>query len=97
MCKIMMIAGITTETREKASELVIEMAGIMSETMTDGIGYAATTERGHLFGERWHKSSEAFDVRFEKETETELDERAMESNPKIGLVYHGVKSKTWSV
>ena len=27
---------------------------------------------------------------------TELDERAMESNPKIGLVYHGPKSKQWS-
>lgn len=27
---------------------------------------------------------------------TELDERAMGPNPKIGLVYHGAKSKTWS-
>lgn len=27
---------------------------------------------------------------------TEFDERAMEANPKIGLVYHGAKSKTWS-
>jgi hypothetical protein len=68
-----MIAGITSETRLKASELVIEMAGIMSHTMTDGIGYAAVNEDGDLFGERWHKSEDAFDVRTQTDIETDTE------------------------
>jgi predicted glutamine amidotransferase len=79
MCKLFMIAGITNETRNKAWELTIEMAGIMGETMRDGIGYAAVTESGELFGERWHKSEEAFDVRGEVIQETQVEKRIKSS------------------
>lgn len=79
MCKLLMMAGITNETREKAIELVVEMSGIIGENMRDGIGYAAVTEEGNLFGERWHNSEEAFDVREPSSEKDAIENSIIES------------------
>ena len=65
MCKLFMMAGINDDNRSDASDLIIEMAGIIGLSMRDGIGYAAVTTDGDLFGERWFKSEDAFDLREE--------------------------------
>ena len=71
MCKVFMMAGINDDNRSDASDLVIEMAGIIGLSMQDGIGYAAVTSKGDLFGERWFKSQDAFDLRDEPTTSKE--------------------------
>lgn len=65
MCKLFMMSGINDDNRSDASDLIIEMAGIIGLSMRDGIGYAAVTTDGDLFGERWFKSEDAFDLREE--------------------------------
>lgn len=79
MCKLMMMAGINESNRTEAWELIREMAGIMSEKMTDGIGYAAVTEDGELFGERWHKSEEAFDLKEEADDVSAIERGLIQS------------------
>jgi hypothetical protein len=68
----MMMAGITSETRENAWRFIFEMAKQISPGNTDGLGYAAMTTEGDLFGERWLFNGEAF---FNRETEAPLSER----------------------
>lgn len=63
MCKVMMMAGINSGNREKAWAFIKEMAKELSPGNTDGLGYAAMSEGGDLFGERWHNNSEAFVAR----------------------------------
>lgn len=60
MCKVMMMAGVTNETREAAWRFVKEMAKEISPGNTDGCGYSAMSADGSIFGERWHINSEAF-------------------------------------
>lgn len=63
MCKVMMMAGINESNRKLAWEFTKLMAVQMSPGNSDGLGYAAVTTDGELFGERWHNNSEAFTVR----------------------------------
>lgn len=63
MCKLFITSGINSSNRDKAIELIVAMSDIIGQTMRDGIGYAATDESGNLFGERWHRSEEAFSER----------------------------------
>lgn len=63
MCKVMMMAGINNSNRKLAWEFTKLMAVQMSPGNSDGLGYAAATTDGELFGERWHNNSEAFTVR----------------------------------
>lgn len=65
MCKVFIASGINSSNRNKSIELILAMSDIIGETMKDGIGYAAVNEMGDLFGERWHKSEEAFQERIE--------------------------------
>lgn len=60
MCKVMMMSGITNETREKAWAFIKEMAKELSPGNQDGCGYSAMSGDGSIFGERWHINSEAF-------------------------------------
>ena len=60
MCKVMMMAGVTQETREKTWLFVKEMAKEISPGNQDGCGYSAMASDGSVFGERWHVNSEAF-------------------------------------
>ena len=60
MCKIMVMSGINETNRKLALEFTKQMAMQISPGNNDGLGYAAVTTEGELFGERWHKNSEAF-------------------------------------
>jgi hypothetical protein len=67
----MVMSGINDENREVSLELIKEMAVQMSsERDTDGLGYAALTKEGNLFGERWLNNKDAFKERMA------VDERA---------------------
>lgn len=63
MCKIMVMAGVNDTNRKLAWEFTKQMAMQMSPGNNDGLGYAAVTAEGELFGERWHVNSEAFAAR----------------------------------
>lgn len=60
MCKVMMMAGVNDSNRKLAWEFTKQMAIQMTPGNNDGLGYAAITSDGELFGERWHQNSEAF-------------------------------------
>lgn len=63
MCKVFAVPGINDDNREKVEKLVKEAAKIMSRTDGDGLGYAAITKDCKVYGERWVKNDDAFDVR----------------------------------
>jgi hypothetical protein len=62
MCKVFMMPGITDENRPKAEKLVKEMAKIISFIDEDGVGYAAITAEGKIFGEKWVNKDDAFQI-----------------------------------
>jgi predicted glutamine amidotransferase len=72
MCKVFMTAGIKPENQENAWALAKDMAETMSVTENDGLGYAAITRTGELFGERWFFNSQAFKSRPRR---TDIDEQ----------------------
>jgi hypothetical protein len=64
----MIMPGINDENRELATKVIKGMAVEMSsESDKDGLGYAALTDEGELFGERWLYNSEAFKDRVESD------------------------------
>lgn len=65
MCKIMMFAGLGANKQTAANRWIGAALPFLKENDKDGVGYAAVTHAGELFGERWVKSSEAFEVRQE--------------------------------
>lgn len=60
MCKIMCVAGIKPEHVEKVEKLAQSSAKIMSRADDDGVGYAAITNTGQVYGEKWLNREEAF-------------------------------------
>lgn len=60
MCKVMMIAGIKPENLPKVYKLAKNMAKAMSIVEDDGVGYAAITKDGQIYGEKWLNKDEAF-------------------------------------
>lgn len=60
MCKVFMIAGVKSTTVDKAWKFAKAIAKPMSRANTDGIGYAAITAEGNVFGERWLKNDHMF-------------------------------------
>lgn len=79
MCKVMMMAGVTSDTRDNAWKFIKEMAKEMSPGNMDGLGYAALSTDGELFGERWHHNGEAFNVRQAAEPLSQLDSYLIEA------------------
>ncbi len=66
MCKVLIMSGITDETKDKAWEFIKVMSKEMSAPNTgekDGIGYAAIDNEGKLFGEKWMKNADGFQHR----------------------------------
>lgn len=76
MCKILNIAGINNGTKDAAWKFIQEMGKEMSKNNDDGLGYTAIDEDGDMYGERWHKNSEAFKSRVAL---SELDKKLIES------------------
>lgn len=62
MCKVMMIAGIKQKHIPKVYQLTKAMAKAMSYVEDDGVGYAAITKDGKLYGEKWLDKDQAFVV-----------------------------------
>ena len=60
MCKIMVMAGINKTNRTLALEFTKLMAKQITPGNSDGLGYAAVTTKGELFGERWLNNNDAF-------------------------------------
>lgn len=78
MCKIMCMSGINKDTRQAALLFVKEMASKMTYGNSDGMGYAATTTDGNVFGERWLHNYKAFkerQVQPQVDPMSEFDER----------------------
>ena len=63
MCKLMILSGITKETVANAWKFVHLISQPMSLQDQDGLGYAAISSSGELFGERWLTNSHAFNIR----------------------------------
>jgi len=74
MCKILVIPKINDETRETALKFLKVMHRIMSETNSNGCGYAAMSADGQLFGERWLNNRDAFS---DRRPLTELDKKML--------------------
>lgn len=62
MCKVMMIAGIKKQNLPKVHKLVVELAKAMSFIEDDGVGYAAITKTGEIYGEKWLNKEDAFKI-----------------------------------
>src|ERR1700761_4711917 len=61
MCKIAVFNGINDNNSEKSWALVKAMAKTISgNPEKDGLGYAAITSDGSMFGERWRYNDDAF-------------------------------------
>lgn len=68
MCKVLMIAGIKTGKLSKAQKLAQEMTKVISRAPNnDGVGYAAITSKGAIYGEKWLEKDDAFKVHQSKE------------------------------
>lgn len=63
MCKILILPGVTEERSENAWKMVKAASPVLSKNDNDGVGYAAMTKTGELFGERWIKPWQAFSRR----------------------------------
>lgn len=60
MCKLIVLAGITKETRKAAWDFIGTITPIMSAGDRDGFGYAAIAGDGSLYGERWLNNADAW-------------------------------------
>ncbi len=60
MCKIFAVAGIKPSTQDKVWKFAQAIAKPMSKGNNDGLGYAAITAEGKIFGERWLNNNHAF-------------------------------------
>lgn len=83
MCKVLLIPGIKESTSEKAFKFAEKMSDEMTRNDRDGLGYAAMTKNGELFGERWLKPFQAWNRR---EVIAEEDRKAIAIVGKDGVV-----------
>ena len=62
MCRVLVIPKINEDTAENVEKFAKKMVSEMSmRNNDDGCGYAAITEDGKIFGERWLNNKDAFD------------------------------------
>jgi predicted glutamine amidotransferase len=62
MCKVLLIAGIKPEHVPKVHKLAKAAAKSMSLVEDDGVGYAAITKNGKIYGEKWRNKDDAFQL-----------------------------------
>ncbi len=62
MCKVLFIAGIKPQHLPKVHQLAKAAAKNMSIVEDDGVGYAAITRDGMIYGEKWLNKEDAFTV-----------------------------------
>jgi hypothetical protein len=77
------MSGIKKDKAKLANKFIHQMAELMSEGNSDGLGYAALDHRGNLFGERWWYNDEAFVTRNQytkgKKIDTNITKQVKES------------------
>lgn len=69
MCKVLMIAGIKPEHVAKVHKLAKAAAKNMSIIEDDGVGYAAITKGGNIYGEKWRNKDDAFNIHHQPKTD----------------------------
>ena len=62
MCKVLMIAGIKRQHQDKVKKLSQEFLKAASEHDDDGFGYAAITRGGGIYGEKWLRKEDVFQL-----------------------------------
>lgn len=60
MCKIMVVVGIKKDKINAIRQFTEEMAKEISKTEEDGLGYAAITYDGEIYGEKWLNKEDVF-------------------------------------
>ncbi len=73
MCKIMCIAGIKPEHLTKVHKLAKAAAKNMSIVEDDGVGYAAITKSGTIYGEKWRNKDDAFNIHTQPKNDPMVD------------------------
>ncbi len=85
MCKILVIPGLDPGRKEVNVNFMAQMADIMSKGNDDGLGYAAISKEGNLFGERWLFNQEAFDNRKHTHTKGRKIDKSKVNHSKMAL------------
>ena len=62
MCKVLMVAGIKNQHQEKIKKLSQEFLKLAAENDDDGFGYAAITNDGKIYGEKWLRKEDVFQL-----------------------------------
>jgi|SRR5665213_3673155 len=62
MCKVLMIAGIKRQHQDKVKKLSQEFLKAAAEHDDDGFGYAAITRSGGIYGEKWLRKEDVFQL-----------------------------------
>lgn len=102
MCKVFLIAGIKPEKVPMVAKLAKHMAKAMSFVEDDGVGYAAITNEGQIYGEKWLNKDEAFVVHETTPPNpilTRIDDMfgdtvEMEKKPVLGTAYNSFGDRT---
>lgn len=69
MCKVLMIAGIKKKHQAKVKKIMEVAAKTLAKVDDDGIGYAAITSQGKIYGEKWINKDLAFKIHREPKTD----------------------------
>lgn len=62
MCKVLMVAGIKKQHQDKVKKLSQEFLKAASDIDDDGFGYAAITRSGGIYGEKWLRKEDVFQL-----------------------------------
>lgn len=84
MCKVLLIAGIKPDKVKKVWEFAQTISKPMSRSNKDGLGYAAITAEGKIFGERWLDNDHAFQTEDPNCPVVEVFGNAVEKKGSIG-------------
>jgi hypothetical protein len=57
-----MIPGIKKQHQAKVKEIVVKMSEVFARVDEDGFGYAAITSQGKIYGEKWLKKADVFNL-----------------------------------
>lgn len=63
MCKVLIVPGIKKNKISLVKQLAEEMTKEFAKTEEDGVGYAAITANGQIYGEKWLNPADAFVVK----------------------------------
>lgn len=102
MCKVLMVAGIKQDKVPLVAKLAKQMAKQMSSTERDGVGYAAITKTGQIYGEKWLNKDDAFVVHsqtpvdpiVEQITDMFSDTIEFDQKPVTGKTYEAFGDRT---